>query len=163
MRVHVRSKETMSAHAPRNRNVASIAHRVTVPHDIVKSSISHVTTREERSITQTTYLSTSSPLRWFATISNKNGIVSPRLTSSSAFTIWNDEGESEDVRTTLPVPSDECLDEGRLLGGDFELIRLHHIVKHHLARVFVLPFLVWSAACTGSRTRAGVRRVKEHA
>lgn len=55
MRAHLR--EIMYAYVPRNRNVASIAHRMTVPHDVVESSM--FATREQRSATtQTTYLST---------------------------------------------------------------------------------------------------------
>lgn len=66
-----------------------------------------------------------------------------------------------DARTTLQISSDEGLDERRLLGGDIELIRLHHVVKHHLARVFVLPFTAWSAACMDSGGMENVRKLQD--
>ena len=126
-----------------------------IPHDIVESR--RMSTRKKYHQRRGPYLSTSRPFRWFATISNKNGIVVPSLVV--LVSTHDVDKRKRYLRTTRLVPRDKRLDNRHLLGGDIQLIRLHHVIKHHLARMFVLPFLVWSIAeRTSEEARVPARR-----
>ena len=96
-----------------------------------------------------TYLSTSRPFRWFATMSNKNCF------SSGLWARWVSQRKSSSHSDLRPwtISRNQCLDELLIVCWYLYTIFLNESIEHHFRSMFMPPLRIGSVEFDQKRTR----------